>query len=79
MTVESVSVVVDEGQTAINSGNVFDPESDPVTLTASVGTVVNNGDGTWIWSFSTTDGPDESQVVTITARDSRDARDDRDL
>ncbi|MFV2065537.1 MAG: hypothetical protein ACC645_01055 [Pirellulales bacterium] len=28
-----------------------------------------NNDGTWNWSFDTKDGPDQSQTVTITARD----------
>ena len=28
-----------------------------VTLTASVGAVTRNPEGTWSWSFATTDGP----------------------
>jgi hypothetical protein len=35
--------------------------------------VVDNGDGTWSWSFGTTDGPAETQEVTITATDVLDA------
>ncbi|MDX1748068.1 MAG: LamG-like jellyroll fold domain-containing protein, partial [Halobacteriales archaeon] len=62
-------IVVDEGQTAINTGTVSDPDGDAVTLSASVGTITNNGDGTWSWSFDTTDGPAESQTVTIDADD----------
>jgi hypothetical protein len=31
--------------------------------------VVNNGDGTWSWSFLTSDGPVQSQTVTITGDD----------
>jgi PKD repeat protein len=62
-------VAVDEGQTATNSGMVNDANNDPVTLRASVGTVINNGDGTWSWSFTTSDGPPDSQTVTITADD----------
>src|SRR5205823_1300537 len=31
------------------------------------GTVIKNAGGTWSWSFATTDGPDDSQTVTITA------------
>jgi hypothetical protein len=34
---------------------------------------VDNGDGTWSWSFATTDGPLESQEVTVTATDALDA------
>ncbi|HEX4494129.1 MAG TPA: choice-of-anchor Q domain-containing protein [Thermoanaerobaculia bacterium] len=63
------SVTVNEGQTAANTGTVTDAENDPVTLTASVGTVINNGNGTWSWSFATIDGPTQSQSVTITGND----------
>jgi hypothetical protein len=66
---DNASAVVDEGETAENTGTFSDADNDPVTLTASVGTVTNNGDGTWSWSFPTSDGPDESQTVTITADD----------
>ena len=40
-----------------------------MTLSASAGTVTSNGDGTWDWSYLTSDGPDQSQTVTITASD----------
>ena len=63
------TVIVDEGQNATNSGTVVDADGDPVALTASVGLLVNNNDGTWSWSLSPSDGPDESQTVTITADD----------
>jgi hypothetical protein len=58
---------VDEGQTASNSGAVSDPDGNPVTLSASVGSVTNNGDGTWSWS--NTPGSTGGQIVTITADD----------
>jgi hypothetical protein len=48
---------------------VSDPDNDPVTLTASIGSVTNNNDGTWSWSFDTSDGPGESQTVYIDADD----------
>jgi YVTN family beta-propeller protein len=66
LTVNNASVTVNEGQTATNSGTVHDADGGAITLTASVGTVVNNGDGTWSWSFPATD-PAQSQTVTITA------------
>lgn len=66
---DSDPVEVDEGQTANNTGTVSDPDGDAVTLSASVGTVVNNGDGTWSWSFDTNDGDVESQTVTAVADD----------
>jgi hypothetical protein len=69
VTVDQVLVSVDEGQTVINGGAVNDPDGDQVTLSASVGTVINDGDETWSWSFATSDGPAESQTVTISADD----------
>ena len=69
LTVKNPSVTVNEGQTATNTGTVGDPDGDVVALSASVGTVVNNGDGTWSWSWPTKDGPADSQTVKITADD----------
>lgn len=58
-----------EGMTAFNSGTFADVDlSDIVSLTESVGSVVDNGDGTWSWSLETTDS-DQSGEVTITATD----------
>jgi len=39
-----------------------------VTLTSSIGAAVNNGDGTWSWSFPA-DGSTLSQIVTVFADD----------
>ncbi|HEV7509562.1 MAG TPA: choice-of-anchor Q domain-containing protein [Thermoanaerobaculia bacterium] len=63
------TVTVNESQTAANTGTVSDGNGDTVTLSASVGSVINNGNGTWSWSFATTDGPTQSQTVTITGND----------
>ncbi len=67
------SVTVPEGSTATNLGTWSDTNStDNVTLSASIGTVVKSGTnaaGTWSWSLDTTDGPIQSQTVTITAND----------
>jgi hypothetical protein len=69
----SGSVSIPEGQTALNSGTFSDPDNDPVTITASSGTVTKNAtNGTWSWSFPTTDGPDQNRTVTITADDGTD-------
>ncbi len=67
---DNASVTVTEGTTAENTGTYSDPGGDSITLSASAGTILNNGDGTWSWSSATTDGPDDSKVVTITATDS---------
>lgn len=64
------NVVIDEGETAHFSGTWFDPGLDDVSLGVDYGSIVQNPDGTWDWSFDSTDGPDESRTVTVTATDS---------
>ncbi|MAT15729.1 MAG: hypothetical protein CMJ46_10735, partial [Planctomyces sp.] len=68
---DNENITVDEGDSATNSGTYFDAEGFEVTLSASVGTIQDNGDGTWIWSWDTSDGPDDSQTVTVTATNER--------
>ena len=66
------SVTVNEGQTANGSGSFADVDlSDRPTITASVGTLIQNASnsGAWAWSFNTNDGPVQSQTVTVTAND----------
>lgn len=63
-------VTVDEGQTATVTGTFADIDNgDVVSLSASIGTIEQNVDGTWAWNFDTADGPAESQTVTVTATD----------
>jgi uncharacterized delta-60 repeat protein len=69
LAVDQAAISVDEGQTATNSGTYGDVPADFVSISASVGNLVDNGNGTWSWSFNSTDGPVESQLVTITATD----------
>jgi hypothetical protein len=71
LSVNQSATIVDEGQTAVNGGTVSDAEGDPVHLAATAGTITNNNDGTWSWSFVTGDGPDDTQTITITANDGR--------
>jgi subtilisin family serine protease len=51
-----------------NSGTWSDPEDDPVTLSASLGTVTKNANGTWSWSFVPSQAYN-NQTVTITGTD----------
>jgi hypothetical protein len=70
----SASVTFGEGQTATNSGSYADANAgDNVTISASRGTVIKTAtsSGTWSWSFATTDGPDQTGPVTITASDGK--------
>ena len=70
LQLDASTVTVQEGAIATNRGSVQDPSLDLVGLKASVGTVTLNADRTWLWSLPTTDGPDQSQRVTLTATDS---------
>ncbi len=72
IVVNQTSVVVDEGITAVNDGTFSDIDSTSVTLSVSGGIVIDNGNGIWSWSFNTTDGPADSQTVTITVDDGQD-------
>jgi hypothetical protein len=64
IAVDEAVVTVDEGATATQTGTY----SDAVTLAASVGTVTqDSANGTWSWSLDVADGPDDGQLVTITA------------
>ncbi|MCP3939799.1 MAG: hypothetical protein GY708_31035, partial [Actinomycetia bacterium] len=68
LTQESDDVQVDEGSTATNTGTYT--EANQLVLTASLGTVVDNGDGTWGWSYdNAVDGDLDLGTVTITALD----------
>ncbi len=69
VSADTATVTVDEGQTAENTGTVSDDDGDTVALSASVGSVTNNNDGTWSWSFDNSDGPAEGDTVTIDADD----------
>ncbi len=70
------SITVLEGESVSNSGTYSDADGNTtVTLSASVGEVTQDasGDGTWSWFFTTNDGPEQSQPITITATDDRNA------
>jgi hypothetical protein len=51
-----------------NTGTWADPEANNVTLSASIGTVVKNANGTWDWSYTPTEKL-VNQVVSVTAND----------
>ena len=65
----NASVAAAEGAVAVNAGTFGDPDGDTVTLSSSIGSIVDTGGGTWSWSFGTSDGPAETQTVNITADD----------
>ena len=61
---------VTEGATAALTGTYQDPDGDPVTLAASLGTVTDTGGGTWSWSRTATAADVSEDFVYITATDS---------
>ncbi len=65
--VDTASVTVNEGQTASNTGTWSDVDGDTVSLSASLGTIHRKENGTWSWSYDSTD--DLATTVTITAND----------
>jgi hypothetical protein len=67
--VDQAEITVDEGSLAVNSGTAGDPDGVVVALAASTGSVTGNSDGTWDWASYTSDGPSQSQTVTIWATD----------
>jgi hypothetical protein len=69
VTATSPAVVGNEGTTLTNTGTWSDADAgNVVTLSASVGTIVKNADGTWNWSLASTD-QEATTTVTITAND----------
>ena len=63
-----VSVSAHHGDTVTEHGTYHDPDGDPVTLSASIGSVSDDGGGHWTWTYTTT-GADTSKFVYITATD----------
>ncbi len=64
------TVEVNEGESVSVQGTFEDLDgNDSVTLSSSIGTITQNGGGSWTWSYDTTDGPAESQTVIISASD----------
>ena len=65
LAINSPSLIVNEGQTALNMGSASG--TDGVTVTASSGEIVQSDDGTFTWSEYEQDGPSDSKTVTLTA------------
>jgi hypothetical protein len=64
------TVTANEGAVITNTGTFFDSSGQgTVNLTASIGTVVKNANGTWSWTHPARDSSATLIPVTITARD----------
>lgn len=69
LSVNAASIAAKPGTVLVNSGTYSDVPADQVTLAASIGTIVDNLDGTWSWSWDSTGQAVGTQTVTITAAD----------
>jgi len=68
-------IIVGLGQTATHRGWVCDPDNDAMQLTATLGTLTINSDGTYDWSYRVmTLGPTYANLTVSDIRDSGDAR-----
>jgi PKD repeat protein len=66
ITIDRPTVAIDEGMIASNSGTLTNiAGSNSVTVAASAGDITQSA-GRWSWSFTTADGPAESQTIIIT-------------
>ncbi|MEQ1830595.1 MAG: proprotein convertase P-domain-containing protein, partial [Pirellula sp.] len=70
LSIDQANVVGVEGVSLTNSGtwSDLDTQSVNVTLDASIGAIIKNANGTWSWSFMSTDQQPTTQV-TVTAND----------
>jgi hypothetical protein len=67
--VAGASTTVEQDQEATIKGSFKDPDNDPVTLSASVGSMTNDGGGKWTWKYPTTVA-DNDRIVSVVATDS---------
>ncbi|MCA9188251.1 MAG: cadherin-like domain-containing protein, partial [Planctomycetales bacterium] len=68
---DSASLTVNEGDGVVTmTGTYEDVAADELELVPSLGQVVDQGDGTWLWSYDAVD--DVSELVTITVADDDD-------
>ena len=70
VNVDDAEPLATPGDTATVTGTYKDPDRDPVSLSASVGSVVDDGDGRYTWNYPTS-ATDSSRLVYVTATDSK--------
>ncbi len=69
IAVSDLDATVRAGGLATNSGTYVSFGTGPIVLSSSVGQIIDNGDGTWSWSYLTDDELDDSQTVIVTIDD----------
>lgn len=65
LSVNTPAITITPGAGLTNSGTLATGDGITALLSASIGTVVDHGDGTWSWSLDAAQLPTASQVVTI--------------
>ena len=68
-TATQSTVTVNEGSIATNTGTFSDPGTDILTIYSEYGTVIDNGNGTWSWSYFAGSGPADSRNIVIQVAD----------
>ncbi|QDV24951.1 Calx-beta domain-containing protein [Aureliella helgolandensis] len=68
LTMDTAEVAIVEGGSWTKLITATDVPADTVSVTASLGTIVTNGDRSWTWNYDSVDDMSESEV-TITADD----------
>jgi Ca2+-binding RTX toxin-like protein len=66
---EPATVVINEDDEAEAIFYAWDPNGEPITVTSSIGSVTPQEDAEWIWSWLASDGPFDSQQVTLIVSD----------
>jgi hypothetical protein len=67
LTITTPKVTSGVGMIFTNSGSWFDTPADNVILTASIGTITKNADGTWAWSYIPVNPAIDTEVVIFAA------------
>lgn len=68
LAMNTAAVVIDEGTSASKAITTSDVPADAVQVIANVGTITDNGDGNWNWSYTGSDDLATTEVM-ITASD----------
>lgn len=63
LVVDSSQVVIDEGTSISKAITTSDVPADTVSVSASIGTIIDNGSGSWTWSY---DGTDDVATTSVT-------------
>lgn len=70
LTVDNAQVTGTVHSTLTNTGTWYDPEGGEVTLTASIGTVIKNTDGTWSWAYTSQQLAEGKATITASTQTS---------